>query len=202
VAGHIDRYGAAWDDRTRAALETQAPLWVVLGDSTAQGIGAADLRQSYVLQLYEQRPRPLHDLAIVNVSVSGARVADLLTAQLPVLRAVRERVALVTCSIGSNDLLRSPDPRGVTRALRQLFAALAGHPTVAVATLPIGSLSVSGRVVNAMIRREAPQSGLLVADVHAHYRPPSRGKVAPDRFHPNGDGYADWAAAFALALDW
>ena len=73
---------------------------------------------------------------------------------------------------------------------------------MAFATLPIGAVSVSGRLVNAMIRREAPEHGFVVADVAARYRPPYRGKVAPDRFHPNGAGYADWAAAFVDALDW
>ena len=53
-----------------------------------------------------------------------------------------------------------------------------------------------------MLRTEAPRRGFVVADVAAHYRPPLRDKVATDRFHPNGNGYADWAAAFVEALDW
>jgi acyl-CoA thioesterase I len=118
------------------------------------------------------------------------------------LDALRPRVAVVTCSIGSNDILRSVNTMRITRALRRLFVSLEGHELVAVATLPIGSFSIAGRVVNAMIRREAPAHGLRVADVHASFRPPYRGKIARDRFHPNEIGYRDWAAAFALALDW
>ena len=41
VAGHIEQYGTEWDRRSRAALAGDAPLWFALGDSTAQGIGAA-----------------------------------------------------------------------------------------------------------------------------------------------------------------
>ncbi len=202
VAGHIERYGTEWDTRSAEALAGDAPLWFALGDSTAQGIGAATIDEGYVPRLYAQRPLPLHELAVVNVSVSGARVDDVLRHQIPVLHAHRARVALVTCTIGSNDLLRSPNARRTNRALRALFDELAGTPTVAIATLPIGSLSMAGRIVNGMIRREAPARGFAVADIASHYRPPYRGKIANDRFHPNGAGYADWAAAFIEALDW
>jgi lysophospholipase L1-like esterase len=202
VGGHILDYGTEWDRRTRAAIDTDAPLWVALGDSTAQGIGASTIDGGYVAQLYRQRPLPSADLGLVNISVSGARIDDVLRRQLPVLDALRPRVQLVTCSIGSNDLTRSPNARRITGSLRRLFAALEGLPTVAVATLPIGSLSLAGRMVNTMIRREAPLHGLVVADVQAAYQAPYRGKMAPDRFHPNAAGYEDWATAFVTALDW
>lgn len=202
VAEHIERYGAEWDRRSRAALAGDAPLWFALGDSTAQGIGAETLDEAYVARLSRVRPLPLHDVGLVNVSVSGARVRDVLRDQLPLLEAHRARVALVTCTIGSNDLLRTPNARRTTSALRELFDALTGLPVVAVATLPIGAVSVSGRLVNGMIRREATAHGFAVADVAARYRAPTRDKLATDRFHPNGAGYADWADAFVDALDW
>lgn len=202
VAGHIVDYGSEWDRRSREAIESDAPLWLALGDSTAQGIGAATIDGGYVAQLFRQRPLPLSALDLVNISVSGARIEDVIRGQLPVLEMLRPRVQLVTCSIGSNDLTRSPNAWRIIGSLRRLFDALDGLPTVAVATLPIGSVSVAGRLVNAMIRREAPERGLLVADVQAMYRPPYRGKTAPDRFHPNAAGYLDWTTAFVRALDW
>lgn len=202
VAGHIERYGEEWDRRSRAALASGVPLWFALGDSTAQGIGAETIEDGYVARLSEARPLPLRDVGLVNVSVSGARVRDVLREQIPLLHAHRDRIALVTCSIGSNDLLRTPNARRTGAALRELFDALAGLPLVAVATLPIGAVSTSGRLVNSTIRHEAAARGLVVADVASRYRPPYRDKVASDRFHPNGAGYADWAAAFVDALDW
>lgn len=202
VGGHIVDYGTEWDRRSRDAITTDAPLWVALGDSTAQGIGAATIDGGYVAQLFRQRPLPLAALGLVNVSVSGARIDDVLREQVPVLEALRPRVQLVTCSIGSNDLTRSPNAWRIIASLRRLFEALEAVPTVAVATLPIGSVSIAGRLVNAMIRREAPEHGLLVADVHSAYRAPYREKTAPDRFHPNAAGYLDWTTAFVRALDW
>ena len=61
---------------------------------------------------------------------------------------------------------------------------------------------LAGRMVNTMIRREAPLHGLVVADVQAAYQAPFGGKMAPDHFHPNAAGYEDWATAFVRALDW
>ena len=86
--------------------------------------------------------------------------------------------------------------------VRRLFEALEDYPAVVVATLPIGSLSIAGRMVNTMIVREAPAHGLLVADVRATYRPPYRGKARPTTSIRTPRGYADWTAAFAQALDW
>ena len=40
-----------------------------------------------------------------------------------------------------------------------------------------------------------------MADVGARTGPPWEGKYAEDRFHPGALGYADWAAAFAEALE-
>ena len=40
VHGQVARYAAEWEKANGAALAGAGPLWVVLGDSTAQGIGA------------------------------------------------------------------------------------------------------------------------------------------------------------------
>src|SRR5207237_10639015 len=51
VQGQVARYAALWDDDNTAALSAGGPLWVALGDSTAQGIGAPTYDQGYVGQL-------------------------------------------------------------------------------------------------------------------------------------------------------
>ncbi len=40
VHAQVAPYAKAWDAANATALSGQGPLWVVLGDSTAQGIGA------------------------------------------------------------------------------------------------------------------------------------------------------------------
>ena len=200
VHGQVARYAALWDDANTLAVTGVGPLWVVLGDSTAQGIGAPSHDQGYVGQLRPRLDAERGDEGrwrILNWSRSGAKTQDVIDVQLPRLEALEPRPALVTCAIGANDLRPTPLEVLIER-LRHIMGRL---PAGAVfATLPQGLRPEKAVVANEVIRSEAPGHGLLVADVWAHTGPPWRGKVASDGFHPGLRGYADWAAAFAEAL--
>lgn len=200
VHAQVRPYAKAWDEANQIALATAGPLWAVLGDSTAQGIGAPSYEQGYVGQL-----RALLDAQrgeegrwrVLNFSRSGARAADVLGAQLPRLEGLEVPVSLVTCAIGANDLI--PTPTAVLVAqLREIIARL--PQGAVIATLPQGLRPPRAEVANAMIWEAAPAAGLRVADVWSRTGPPWRGKFAADGFHPGALGYADWAAAFAQAL--
>jgi lysophospholipase L1-like esterase len=200
VHRQVAPYARLWDEANALALDTAGPLWVVLGDSTAQGIGAPSYDQGYVGQL-----RQLLDAErggdgpwrVLNWSRSGAKSDDVLEVQLPRLEALEGAPDLVSCAIGANDLVPTPLDVLVAR-LREILGRL---PTGAVvATLPQGLRPAKAIAVNEVIRAEAPAAGLLVADVWARTGPPWRGKYASDAFHPGALGYADWAAAFAEAL--
>jgi acyl-CoA thioesterase-1 len=219
------RYAEAWDEANALTLARTGPLWVVLGDSTAQGIGATSYSDGYVGQLrtmlderrkaerIDGRPawperidgRPAWPERIdgpwrvLNLSRSGARTADVLAVQLPRLEALAQdhRLDLVTCAIGANDLIPTPTDVLVGQ-LREVIRRL--PPGSVIATMPQGLRPRRAVVVNEMIRAEAPAAGLLVADVWSRTGPPWRGKFASDGFHPGSLGYADWAAAFAEAL--
>ena len=197
VHRQVARYAKEWDEANAAALAGTGPLWVVLGDSTAQGIGASRWDHGYVGQLRamldEQRPGD-GAWRVLNLSRSGARTAEVLTVQLPALEALEAPVELVTCAIGANDLVPTPLD-DLLRQLREVMARL--PPGAVIATLPQGLRPKRAVVVNQMVRAEAPTAGLLVADVWARTGPPWRGKFASDGFHPGALGYADWAAAFA-----
>src|SRR3954449_8855559 len=51
VRRQIDVYAAAWADANEDALRADGPLWVALGDSTGQGIGASRWDRGYVGQV-------------------------------------------------------------------------------------------------------------------------------------------------------
>lgn len=197
VHAQVAAYALAWDEANRRAMEQSGPLWVALGDSTAQGIGASSYDQGYVGQLHRRLLALDPGWRVLNVSRSGARVADVLVDQLPVLEALSPTPQLVTCGVGANDLLRTPYAR-LLGQIRQLLDRLA--PKSVVATLPQGIRPRRARPLNRLLAEEAPRRGLLVADVWAHTGPPWEGRLASDRFHPNERGYAQWAAAFAEAL--
>jgi len=199
VHAQVARYASEWaeaNDRDRAA---DGPLWVVLGDSTAQGIGAPSWDEGYVGQLRRAldagSPRPWR---VANLSRSGARVADVEVRQLALLEALPVAPDLVTCAIGANDVIRRTPGRQFLATLGRLIARL--PPRAVIATLPRGLHAGRTEAANRYIRAEAPRAGLVVADVWARTGPPWHGKLAADGFHPGVLGYTDWAAAFAEAL--
>jgi len=196
----VARYAAEWESANGVALKGAGPLWVVLGDSTAQGIGAPSRDEGYVGQLRRALDAGSErGWRVLNLSRSGARAIDVVDRQLPALEALSAVADLVTCAIGANDIVRrTPEP--VLEA--RLRAILARLPVGAViATLPQGLSAARTEAANRVIRAGAPAAGLVVADVWAHTGPPWHGKLAADGFHPGALGYADWATAFAEVLD-
>jgi len=200
VHAQVARYAADWEKANGVALGGAGPLWAVLGDSTAQGIGAPSWEEGYVGQLF----RALNDGSgmpwrVVNLSRSGARAADVLDRQLPAMEALSTPPDLVTCAIGANDIVgRTPLPL-LQDQLRQIIDRL--PEGAIIATLPQGLSGARTEAANRVVREKAPAAGLVVADVWARTGPPWRGKFAADGFHPGALGYADWAAAFAAVLD-
>jgi lysophospholipase L1-like esterase len=190
-------YRRYWEESNERALQGDGPLWVAVGDSTAQGIGASAPDRGYVGQLLvrlrDEQHRPWR---VVNLSATGARVADVAREQIPRISDAGEP-ELVTCAAGANDVIRFGFGR-VAVALRGLIRAL--PPRAVMATIPQVLLPGRTRELNQIIRAEAPAAGLRVADAWAHTGPPWQGKYAADDFHPNDAGYRGWCAAFAEAI--
>ncbi len=198
VYGQVAPFARAWDEANDAALNGRGPLWVVLGDSTAQGIGAPAHDRGYVGQLRAALDKSSSiPWRVLNLSRSGAKAAEVVAVQLPRLEALDVAPELVTCAIGANDMYPTPLP-ALLASLREIMRRLPDGAVIA--TLPQGLRPVRATVVNDVIRAEAPSGDLVVADVWAHTGPPWHGKLAADGFHPGVTGYADWAAAFAEAL--
>jgi lysophospholipase L1-like esterase len=189
-------YQAEWLTDNESALARPGPLWVVLGDSTAQGIGTSNREHSYALvvlrALREQRDPTWRAL---NVSRSGARVRDVVNDQL--LQIEHTHADLVSCAAGANDLLRTR-PQQFERDLRQLAGRLPAGSLLA--NLPQGLMPKRAARFNALISELVVEHGLLLVDVWSHTGPPWEGKFSGDRFHPNDAGYLGWAAAFLDAL--
>ena len=199
VHAQVARYAAAWEEANGRATAAEGPLWVVLGDSTAQGIGAPSWEEGYVGQLRRAldagSERPWR---VVNLSRSGARAADVVDRQLPLMEALPAPPDLVTCAIGANDIVRRTPVQELEATLGRIIARLT--PRAVIATVPQGLQRERTEAANRFIRAEAPKAGLVVADVWARTGPPWHGKLAADGFHPGALGYAEWAAAFADAL--
>src|ERR1700751_2881409 len=132
-----------WQAHNDRVLAEPGPLWVVLGDSTAQGLGALSPDGGYVGQvLSELRLRTGQPWRVLNLSTSGALIRDVLGNQLSQLPATPD---LVTCGIGANDIFYST-PARLLRDLRALVATLPDDTVILALPLPAGLWGVVGRV--------------------------------------------------------
>ncbi len=193
VQDQVGPYADRWRAANLAALDGSGPLWCALGDSMTLGIGATAFDRGWVGQLAEQGSTPGR---LVNLSASGARVADVLDRQLPALESLGIEPALVTVLIGSNDLI-SPRHR---RVFPELFEQM-------LRRLPVGSVVASqpnpsraAVEANALLDRIAQERGLVIAELRDPRTTSWKGKLAADHFHPNDLGYAGIAQVFASAI--
>jgi lysophospholipase L1-like esterase len=191
VENEIKPYAEAWQESNLEALASDDPLWVVLGDSLSQGVGASSISRSWVRLTGQALASAGARYRIVNLSFSGARVSDVLDRQLPALAGLSASPALVTVLIGSNDVIK-----------RDLRARLPEHFRALLSALPEGSLVATvprTRGVQAEVNRivqEAAEAGAVVA-VPLNF---ATGGRAPDHFHPDDAGYAAIAADFTAAI--
>jgi hypothetical protein len=69
-------YAVWWESHNRVAVGGDGPLWVALGDSMTQGIGASAPDRGWVGQLSERLAVRGWDHRVVNLGVNGARGED------------------------------------------------------------------------------------------------------------------------------
>ncbi|WP_353816129.1 SGNH/GDSL hydrolase family protein [Agromyces sp. SYSU T00266] len=189
-----------WRDHAKVHGEI---LYVALGDSAAQGIGASRPDHSYVGLLARLiRDTTMRTVRVVNLSVSGATTTLAVQDQLPKLAKFRPDV--MTVSIGANDIAKW-DPVAFERNLREIFAAVPPHALVA--DLPFFYFPHNERkvaVANLLLRRVAAEFDLEVVRLHRETRVRGWRRIfthfANDWFHPNDHGYQVWADAFRPAL--
>ena len=192
----VEAYATAWTAHNEQALAADGPLWVVLGDSAAQGVGASSHLSGYVgvvrQRLEERDGAPWR---VVNLSRSGARTREVVDVQWPAASGLP--ADLVTAVVGGNDALHTREPAWRVDAVDLCAALPAGS---VVATVARGVFERKTARVNAVLRAEAAARGLRLADLWAHTGPPYRGLYF-DGFHPNDTGYLQWADALWEALD-
>jgi lysophospholipase L1-like esterase len=189
--------------------------YVVLGDSTAAGVGAA-----YEDGIAMQTARHLGLNAVVtlhNFGVSGARMRDVFETQLP--RAETLAPDLVLISVGANDVTHLTSIPSMRKRLREISARLrAASPRVRIVITGApdmgspprvpwalrGLASLRTKMVNRMFRAEAQRMDLVFAPIAEQTGPlfrRDRTLFHPDRFHPNARGYATWVRVLNTALE-
>ncbi len=202
LAEKIPVHSAYWREQR---AKTGELLYVAIGDSAAQGIGASRPHHSYVGFLARFiRRRTGRTLRVVNLSQSGARLREAVEKQLPALAKLDADI--VTVSIGANDIAEF-DAERFERELRVIYGAVPSHAIVAdVPCFYFGESERRVQVANEIVRRIAAEHSLDVAPLHETTRRRTAARVAlrdvaADFFHPNDRGYLLWASAFEPFVD-
>lgn len=194
VQRQIRPYAEAWQEHNKQALTQHDPLWVVLGDSMGQGIGASAYNKGWAGQLDGMLKADGRQYRVVNLSVSGAKTADVLQKQLPALRALGVEPDLVTVTVGSNDRGNRRNRRQLVLDFNQLLQQLPQGSIVA----SILSNFADVKKVDANLRAVASVGKVRIADVRNDV-PSWRGKLSQDHYHPNDAGYKAMAESFFKA---
>lgn len=212
---YLQRRQVLWRERLNNAIPVNSQWWkdyqsrkgellyVAIGDSAAQGIGASKPGRSYVGEL----ARHIHEVTgktvrVVNLGVSGSTVRGAFIDQLPRLRKMSPDV--VTVSIGANNMVDF-EPERFENDLQRLFEGLPAHAIVA--DLPSFYFLPAEKYVlaaNAIVHRLAAKYGFPVVPLYSRTRRQGLWGVttqfAGDLFHPNDRGYRIWASAFIPTL--
>jgi acyl-CoA thioesterase I len=191
-------------------LDHGAPvLYVALGDSTVEGIGASTPKTNYVSRLHARLRAVYARASVVNLGLGGATSADVVAGQLE--RAVLLRPQLVTLSIGPNDITGHVPVREYERHVDTIFRRLTQETSAVVVANLLPDLAATPRFrgrettsavdemtrrFNEALTRQARRYGVEVVDLYQ----PSRAEiplhpelVAADGYHPSDLGYARWA---------
>ena len=205
----------AWTSTSTAAVRMLPAdrgaeiIYVALGDSTVQGIGATAARNNYVgrldARLRERYPRA----RTVNLGVAGATSYDVFEGQLS--RAIGLRPHLVTLSIGPNDITSRVPVEHYAQNLEAILGRLGTETQAVVVVNLLPDLAITPRFrkretaprvgrlsaeFNRVITRTAKRHGVLVVDLYKASRrevPQHPEFLAADGYHPSDLGYARWA---------
>jgi acyl-CoA thioesterase I len=192
-------------------------LYVALGDSTVEGVGASSAAATYPARLFT-RLRAIYPRAgVINLGVGGATSADVVNDQLE--RAIVMRPKLVTLSVGPNDITDRVPVAEYEANLGTIFRRFAGEIGTVVVVNLLPDLSVTPRFRGRENEREVArltvefneaigrQALLYAVEVVDLYKPsqlevPRRPELlAADGYHPSDLGYARWAELLWVGVE-
>ena len=198
LARSVETTAAYWSEPRG---ETGGLLYVALGDSAAQGIGASRPDRGYVGLLAERVRRSTgRPVEIVNLSRSGARISDVVQVQLPALAALGRTPDLVTVAIGGNDVPTYEADRFAGSVEELVDALPAGTYVADVPYWMHGRWEVDSQAAADVMATAARERGLRPVPLHDAQRRAGWSAMlthfAADWFHPDDRGHRLWADAF------
>ena len=195
--------------RTLPADRSAAVLYVAIGDSTVEGVGATSPDRNYVSRLHERLRAVYPSARVVNLGAGGATSAEVLLRQLD--RAIGLRPHLVTLSIGPNDITTRVPVATYEKNLETILGRLRYETTAIAVVNLIPDLAVTPRfsrsrlreavgrqtiVFNEALERTGRAHGAELVNLYAASQrevPLQPELISADGYHPSDVGYARWA---------
>ena len=185
--------------------------YVVLGDSTGAGQGA-DYDDGIAVATARYLAGTGRRVRLVNLSISGAKLADVVAEQLPL--AARERPDVVLLSAAANDVTGLTTTGSIEKSIERIADALPGAKLVLTGSPDVGSsprlhpplrwvVDLRRQQINDAIRALAARRAIEIAPIAARTGPlfeRDRTLFSEDRYHPNARGYATWVPPLTEAL--
>jgi acyl-CoA thioesterase I len=184
-------------------------VYVALGDSTVEGVGASNRDANYVSRVHARLRERYPAARMENLGVGGATSGDVQKRQLD--RAIALAPHLITLSVGPNDITRGVTVTRYERTMTTILESLGRKTTAVVVVNLLPDLAVTprfrggpheqkvGRLTveyNDVLRRTVPVHGGELVDLYAPSQrevPRRPGLLAGDGYHPSDAGYALWA---------
>ena len=193
-----------WNERASEASTPDEFLYVALGDSVAQSIGASRPKYGYVglIEQHIERSTGRH-VRVINVSSTGATTETVLREQLSKIAHLEPD--LVTLDIGANDLNKKVPDDTFMRNFTAILDALPKDKSI-VSDLPTferGPKQSTLLRLNAFIHSQIETHQFRVAPIFDTTSATTHDwtTYAADFFHPSSKGHRNWYRAFEAPLD-
>jgi len=204
---NIGEFKDYWQTLAETPISDNAFVFVVLGDSAAQGIGASKPTKGYVSLVADYiEYKTGKKVSTINISVSGAKTADVTNKQLLKLKELNITPNLLIVEIGANDV-PSYNKDSFTKDFSELLNLLPDGTLVA----NVPSFSNSRLNKLSKVSDEANQiatdkikaaNKLILVDINKATSNLGIADYAADYFHPSDQAYKNhWAPAFISAIE-
>jgi lysophospholipase L1-like esterase len=188
--------------------------YIASGDSTAVGIGASNVQNTYTHQIAEELSKT-NTVSYKNIGVSGAKTTDLLNNQISEI--INFNPDIITISIGANDVTHLLNNDGIYERFNKIINQLTQNTkaVIYITNIPIIDRaplipSPIRKLLNVKARSLNPKLLALETErvkfINIHEfgwdeYPDIKITFAQDQFHPSDEGYNNWTKAFLSRIN-
>lgn len=190
-------------------------VYVALGDSTVEGVGASNKNKSYPSLIHNFIKADHSATKFYNFGQRGATTSDVIHNQLEQTLALKPD--LITISIGANDIFHAARVKTFEKRINYILQTLVQNTQaiIVITTIPDFSLvsafpkvfrkycELRSRIFNTVIKDSVHDSGVILVDLYSQVKAFGRSHpdlIASDGLHPSDVGYLFWAETITSKL--